>query len=65
MHQVIDGPLDANLFLAPSFLPPTGKYKLQLNEKAEWQYGEREKESLEVSYTRTSRHGCQMAIAGF
>ena len=32
-----------------------GKYKLQLNEKAEWQYGEREKESLEVSYTRTAR----------
>ena len=32
-----------------------GKYKLQLNDKAEWQYSEREKESLEVSFTRTSR----------
>ena len=40
-------------FLLNAFLP--GKYKLHLNEKAEWQYGEREKESLEVSYTRTSR----------
>ncbi len=31
------------------------KYKLTLLDKAEWQYSEREKESIEVSFTRTSR----------
>ena len=31
------------------------KQKLVLSEKAEWQYSEREKESLEVFHTRTSR----------
>ena len=29
--------------------------RLVLNDRAEWQYSEREKESLEVFYTRTSR----------
>jgi fermentation-respiration switch protein FrsA (DUF1100 family) len=36
------------------------KFSLELNEKAEWQYPEREKENLEVFYTRTSR-GNRMA----
>jgi len=60
-------PSPARIAAKLAFMPPEptysieeekdepGKYKLQLNEKAEWQYGEREKESLEVSYTRTSR----------
>ncbi len=32
-----------------------GKYHLVLHDKAEWQYSDREKENIEVSYTRTSR----------
>jgi len=32
-----------------------GKYKLNLLEKAEWQYSEREKDNIEVCFTRTSR----------
>ena len=31
------------------------KYRLTLHDKAEWQYSEREKDNLEVSFTRTSR----------
>lgn len=50
-----------------AFLPPEktyeiveepeeqGKFKLVLNDKAEWQYSEREKENIEVSFTKTSR----------
>jgi len=50
-----------------AFLPPEATYsfededatgskqKLVLYDKAEWQYSEREKEAIEVSYTRTSR----------
>eukprot|EP00095_Tigriopus_kingsejongensis_P008091 maker-scaffold744_size103476-snap-gene-0.13 protein:Tk08091 transcript:maker-scaffold744_size103476-snap-gene-0.13-mRNA-1 annotation:"alpha beta" len=50
-----------------AFLPPEktydiveepeepGKYKLVLNDKAEWQYSEREKENIEVSYTQTAK----------
>ncbi len=32
-----------------------GKYRLTLHDKAEWQYSEREKENIEVCYTRTGR----------
>jgi len=48
-----------------AFLPPEPTYsfedeegggqKLNLFDKAEWQYSEREKEAIEVSYARTSR----------
>jgi len=49
-----------------AFLPPEATYafeeedepdkqKLVLTEKAEWQYSDREKENLEVFYTRTAR----------
>merc|ERR1712113_433978 len=50
-----------------AFLPPEPTYtfededesrdkqKLHLTDKAEWQYSDREKENLEVFYTRTSR----------
>ena len=31
------------------------KQKLHLTDKAEWQYSDREKENLEVFYTRTAR----------
>ena len=33
----------------------TDKQKLNLTDKAEWQYSDREKENLEVFYTRTAR----------
>lgn len=49
-----------------AFLPPEPTYTfieesgakqtICLSERAEWQYIDREKENLEVFYTRTSRH---------
>ena len=38
-----------------AFSPFPAKYKLSLHDKAEWQYSEREKDNLEVTFTRTSR----------
>lgn len=50
-----------------AFLPPEptysllpneevkSKFQLQLNEKAEWPYSERDKDTIESYYTRTSR----------
>ena len=60
-------PCPAKIAAKLAFLPPektyevsedpdeAGKYKLSLLDKAEWQYSEREKESIEVSFTRTAR----------
>lgn len=61
-------PFPSKIAAKLAFLPPEatysisedaddqGKHKLNLLDKAEWQYSEREKESIEVSYTRTSRN---------
>ena len=38
-----------------TFEDEDGKQKLTLTDKAEWQYSDREKENLEVFYTRTAR----------
>jgi len=59
-------PFPSRIAAKLAFLPPEPSYKLipdesgakftiELNEKAEWQYSDREKENLEVFYTRTSR----------
>ena len=47
---------DENSGNNPGNNPGTGNNpKLVLNDRAEWQYSQREQESLEVFYTRTSR----------
>ena len=64
-------PFPAKIAAKLAFLPPEPTYsledstsdssdggsnpKLVLNDKAEWQYSQREQESLEVFYTRTNR----------
>jgi len=60
-------PFPSKIAAKLAFLPPESTYsvteetedpskcRLTLTDKAEWQYSEREKESIEVSYTRTSR----------
>ena len=57
-------PFPSKIAAKLAFLPPEPTYsledsesetKLVLNDRAEWQYSQREQESLEVFYTRTSR----------
>lgn len=60
-------PFPAKIAAKLAFLPPEATYQvteekddptkhsLVLHDKAEWQYSEREKENLEVTFTRTSR----------
>ena len=64
-------PFPSKIAAKLAFLPPEPTYsledstsdssdgssnpKLVLNDKAEWQYSQREQESLEVFYTRTNR----------
>jgi len=59
-------PFPSRIAAKLAFLPPEPTYKMiqdesgakftiELNEKAEWQYPDREKENLEVFYTRTNR----------
>lgn len=40
---------------SPAAVASDKKWKLVLHDKAEWQYGDREKDNMEVSYARTSR----------
>ena len=58
-------PFPSKIAAKLAFLPPEATYALEeeadsrarlvLHDRAEWQYSEREKEALEVFYTRTSR----------
>lgn len=59
-------PFPSRIAAKLAFLPPEPTYKMiqdetgakftiELNEKAEWQYPGREKDNLEVFYTRTTR----------
>jgi len=59
-------PFPSRIAAKLAFLPPDPTYKMiadesgakftiELNEKAEWQYPDREKENLEVFYARTNR----------
>lgn len=59
-------PFPSRIAAKLAFLPPEPSYKLnadesgskytiEFNDKAEWQYSDREKENIEVFYTRTNR----------